>query len=522
MQGIEEPPAASRSPGNLKDAIRAYWSVQPPGPESARSPEGTRAFTAEIEEQRYSFYADLFRHVDFDRSGRDVLEVGVGAGTDTVRFARSGARMTGIDISPRQLDLTRKALDCEGLDGKLFRGDAESLPFPDESFDLYYSCGVLMCFPDTAAALREAYRVLRPGGEAVVILYNRDSMNYWHMVYRYGILGGELGHRTPDEIVARYAEYRTDCPHLHGYTADEGVALLRKIGFLGVRATPCHPVLCRFPERSTSELPAVSEIDGLAHPGTREFFRRAAAWEREGRLAEQGGWFLVVRGRKPERAPVAPPTLPLPTWADLDRLPVGEGSLTEEYLFWMGLASLLKPKRILEIGTSRGVSSLMLLWGASLFDPGARLTTVDLRRDPEADRNWARHPGLRDRIEPVLADSLHVLPALAEKRARFDLIFLDGSHDYETVRREWELAREMTDTWILHDTHQCDGPRRVVEEIRGDARFDVLSLRYPHGHQVHDHQEGVHYRGLYHQRQLPWTNTVEGPGMTLVRRRKVS
>src|SRR5207245_4997879 len=56
--------------------------------------------------------------------------------------------------------------------------DAENLDFNDNSFDLVYSHGVLHHTPDTARAVREIHRVLRPGGRAVVMLYHRNSYNY--------------------------------------------------------------------------------------------------------------------------------------------------------------------------------------------------------------------------------------------------------------------------------------------------------------------------------------------------------
>jgi ubiquinone/menaquinone biosynthesis C-methylase UbiE len=68
--------------------------------------------------------------------------------------------------------------------------DGERLPFRTESFDVVYSNGVLHHTPDTAGAIREVHRVLRPGGTAKVMLYHRNSLNYWiEIVLRRGLLG---------------------------------------------------------------------------------------------------------------------------------------------------------------------------------------------------------------------------------------------------------------------------------------------------------------------------------------------
>ena len=107
--------------------------------------------------------------------GLDVLEVGCGVGTDTVRFARGGARIAAVDLSDTAVALTTERLAEEGLEGAVREADAESLPFADGSFDVVYSWGVLHHTPDTARAIREVARVLRPAGEARIMLYNSRS-----------------------------------------------------------------------------------------------------------------------------------------------------------------------------------------------------------------------------------------------------------------------------------------------------------------------------------------------------------
>ena len=87
--------------------------------------------------------------------------------------------------------------------------DGEHLPFRDESFDVVYSNGVLHHTPDTAGAIREVHRVLRPGGTAKVMLYHRNSLNYWlEIVLRRGVLGAEfLRGRSAEEIMSRVIEF---------------------------------------------------------------------------------------------------------------------------------------------------------------------------------------------------------------------------------------------------------------------------------------------------------------------------
>src|SRR4051794_30369962 len=109
---------------------------------------------------------------------RDVLEAGCGIGTDGVRFARAGARYTGIDFSATALALARRRFGEQRVGGTLLEGSITELPFGDGSFDLVYSNGVIHHVPDAARAVAELRRVLRPGGEVVAMVYHRRSLNY--------------------------------------------------------------------------------------------------------------------------------------------------------------------------------------------------------------------------------------------------------------------------------------------------------------------------------------------------------
>ena len=101
-------------------------------------------------------------------AGESVLEIGPGLGTDHAQFARAGGKMVAIDLTSRHLELTRRRFELEKLATRPVRGDAEGLPFAAGAFDVVYSFGVLHHTPDTAGAVREIHRVLRPGGLAIV------------------------------------------------------------------------------------------------------------------------------------------------------------------------------------------------------------------------------------------------------------------------------------------------------------------------------------------------------------------
>jgi len=191
---------------------REQWSEDPCGAIYAREAElGTREFFDKVERHRYTEYAPWMRSVmGFDSfAGAKLLEIGCGMGTDLMQFARGGARCTGVDLTPRSIEITRHRFALYNVPGDFMIADGEHLPFANASFDVVYSNGVLHHTPDTERAIREAHRVLRPGGIAKVMLYHRHSLNYWgEMILHRGLLRGELLRgSSPEEIMSRYVEY---------------------------------------------------------------------------------------------------------------------------------------------------------------------------------------------------------------------------------------------------------------------------------------------------------------------------
>jgi SAM-dependent methyltransferase len=169
------PPVVLRS----ANAGPYFWDRYQPGFRASDAPIGSPAWFAEVERRRYELEPAIPEMARFaDWSGRDVLEAGCGVGTDGVQFARAGARYTGLDLSDTALTLARLRFAAEGLEAELRRASITELPFPDASFDLVYSNGVIHHEADTERAVAEFHRVLRPGGQAIVMVYHRNSLNY--------------------------------------------------------------------------------------------------------------------------------------------------------------------------------------------------------------------------------------------------------------------------------------------------------------------------------------------------------
>lgn len=162
-----------------KDAlaeVRHYWDNHVHDWKIARSPAGTREFFEEIEAYRFEKLRYLAQIVDFaGYRGRQVLDVGCGVGNDLSRFARGGARCTGIDLAPHSIALARSNFRQRGLEGRFMVMNGEALELPDDSFDLVWCHTVLHFTPHPERMVREIHRVLKPGGEAIIMTVNRCS-----------------------------------------------------------------------------------------------------------------------------------------------------------------------------------------------------------------------------------------------------------------------------------------------------------------------------------------------------------
>jgi ubiquinone/menaquinone biosynthesis C-methylase UbiE len=182
--------------------------------------EKKRAFRYSLQDYMHQ----AFRFADY--SGKTVLEIGCGAGIDSAEFARNGAKVISSDLTRAGTELTRDLLTESGLPGDIIQSDAKALPFRDHSFDCVYSFGVLHHFPQIETALAEIYRVLKPGGQVMVMLYHRDSLLYaYSIIYWRGIKEGLLKTLTPDELVSCYSERNEGCPYTRAYTKNEAMNL---------------------------------------------------------------------------------------------------------------------------------------------------------------------------------------------------------------------------------------------------------------------------------------------------------
>ncbi len=223
------------------EIVARYWDARPCNIRHSAKPVGSREYFDEVEERKYRVEPHIPRFAEFPRwRGKKVLEIGCGIGTDTINFARHGARVTAVDLSEKSLDLAKQRARVYGLIDRIrfFRADAERLSdfVPVEPYDLVYSFGVLHHTPRPDRALVEIRRYMAPESVFKLMVYHRRSWKvFWIVMSR-----GKGRFWRLEELVARYSEAQTGCPVTHTYTRGQAQRWLAAGGFQVVRAEVDH------------------------------------------------------------------------------------------------------------------------------------------------------------------------------------------------------------------------------------------------------------------------------------------
>jgi ubiquinone/menaquinone biosynthesis C-methylase UbiE len=277
-----------RQATDYKQAAVEQWTADPCGSSITEGEQGSRTYFERLVRGRFEYGPWMPEALGYDETqGLRVLDVGCGQGIDIYRYALAGAKATGIDLTPRHVELAQAHLAAMGLEAEIVEGDAESLPFEDSRFDRVSSNGVLHHTPDMPAALREILRVLRPGGEARVIVYNKHSFHYWltQVLWQGIVRGGLLRERSMAGVLSSGVEYSTigARPLVRVYTPAQMRRLLDDAGFANVTTTIRH--------FQPSDTPVTYVLKGRL-----KLLDRAEVLDRIGRI---GGWYVIASGTKP-------------------------------------------------------------------------------------------------------------------------------------------------------------------------------------------------------------------------------
>jgi ubiquinone/menaquinone biosynthesis C-methylase UbiE len=174
-------------------AIRDYWDAHPLGLQYV-SQQGIKQGTPEFFEHirpwmnpyKFPWIMERIESESAKLKDKKLLEVGCGMGYDSLEFIRRGVRVTAVDLTPNAVEFCKRHFEVVGAEADEVKvGNALDLPFADESFDAVWSNGVLHATGDTRKAIDEVWRVLKPGGRAIISHFYRKPSWMW-TVHRLG------------------------------------------------------------------------------------------------------------------------------------------------------------------------------------------------------------------------------------------------------------------------------------------------------------------------------------------------
>lgn len=153
--------------------------------------------------------------------GQHLLEIGCGMGYDSLEFLKRGVRVTATDLTPNAVRIAQRHFEVAGVQAEDVRvANALDLPFADNTFDAVWANGVLHATGDTARAVREARRVLKTGGRAIIShFYRKPSWMDW--MHRFG--RENIEHKDEDPPVNEFLSEQTIAGYFDGFEIVEAV-----------------------------------------------------------------------------------------------------------------------------------------------------------------------------------------------------------------------------------------------------------------------------------------------------------
>jgi ubiquinone/menaquinone biosynthesis C-methylase UbiE len=247
--------------------IEEFWNKNLCGKHFIDTKYPSKEFFEQYIAFRYSKEHHLDYFIDWESAkNKDILEIGIGIGSDGTRWARYAKSYTGIDLTDEAVEATRIHFKHLGLKGKIIKANTEVLPFSDNEFDIVYSHGVLHHTPDIRKALKEIYRVMKPQGEFILMLYSKDSLNYWLRIqfyfrlrFLFELLKNKLGLKANEHWKSHIRNYQIkghsyfswngwyhhctdgpDCEIANIYHKYEIISLLKGAGFIVKKIVKAH------------------------------------------------------------------------------------------------------------------------------------------------------------------------------------------------------------------------------------------------------------------------------------------
>jgi len=262
------------------EKIKGFWDRRPCNIRHSEAKVGTKKYFDQVEERKYFVEPHIPDFARFSKwKGKKVLEIGCGIGTDTINFARAGAKVTAIEISQKSLDLAKKRAKIFGLQNKIkfYLANAEELSkiVPIEPYEFIYSFGVIHHTPHPEKVIKEVKKYCNQNTTVKIMIYYRYAWKVLWILLKFG----ESAFWNLDRLIAKHSEAATGSPVTYVYSKDQARKLLKGFKILDMRIDHIFPY--SIPEYKRYQYKKVWYFRYLP----KEFFRR---------LETHFGWHLLI------------------------------------------------------------------------------------------------------------------------------------------------------------------------------------------------------------------------------------
>lgn len=208
--------------------VQEFWDRNPCNIRHSSSKVGTKKYFDEVEKRKYFVEPHIPKFAQFSKwRGKRVLEIGCGIGTDTINFARAGAKVTAIELSKKSLDLAKKRVKIHGLETrvKFYLANAEELSkkVPIQSYDLIYSFGVIHHTPHPEKVIDEIKKFTHKNTIIKLMVYHRFAWKVLWILFKFG----KGAFWNIDRLIAEHSEAATGSPVTYVYSKKQARQLLK-------------------------------------------------------------------------------------------------------------------------------------------------------------------------------------------------------------------------------------------------------------------------------------------------------
>lgn len=222
------------------EIVKNYWNKRPCNIRHSTKEIGTKEYFDEVEKRKYFVEPHIPIFADFHKwSGKKVLEIGCGIGTDSINFVRNGADLTCIELSEESLLLCKKRFEVYNLQAEFHSGNAEqltSIVYP-RYYDLVYSFGVIHHSPYPEKIIKQIGYYMNKHTEARIMLYSKYS---WKAL-EFFITNGWRFWFNWNKTIQYHAEAQLGCPVAYTYTKSSIRKLLKDYKIVSIEKVHIFP-----------------------------------------------------------------------------------------------------------------------------------------------------------------------------------------------------------------------------------------------------------------------------------------